>query len=159
MSTSVFPMPTIGRKIARSARLGRARPRFEMLIARNENRWMCPRNTPSGRPMTIAMPTASAEIARCWTSACSTTSARSAMKLNASTNGLLIGSRRPPGGRPWREHALQTHEQGVSEEREEDAQHARRDELRVEVTPVERVEDRLAEPLRHDERRDGCQRD
>ena len=48
-----------------TARLGSARPTFARLIATNEPRCRCPRNTPSGSARTIAIAIAAPESWRC----------------------------------------------------------------------------------------------
>ena len=79
------PIPKIVSPNAISTRLGRARPRFDALIAMNEPRWRCPSQTPMGSATKSAIPSAAPESSTCWSVLCASRSTLSAMKRNAST--------------------------------------------------------------------------
>src|SRR5918997_2711453 len=144
------PTPSRPRPIEITARLGRARPMFDTLIARNDPRCRWPSQTPSGIARTIATPIAAPDNARCSTVLSQIRPGLSKMNSIASTKVCTSG---PPRPDPGRQAALEQHEQGVGGKRKQHRKQARGHELRLEPA-LNRVEDRLSEPAHADERGD-----
>src|SRR5205809_7165532 len=147
-TTLALPTPRNAMPIESTARLGSARPIFATFTARNEPRCRCPSQSPIGSATAIAIATATAEIAMCSTDLCQRRPALSPMNWKAWTKVIRSS---PPHPRPRRDQPLGQQEQRIGGQREGHRKPAGGDQLGGEVR-LQRVEDRRAEPLVHDER-------
>src|SRR3954469_19013669 len=147
--TFVKPTPSRPRPIEMTARLGRARPTFDTLIATNEPRCTWPSQTPSGIAITQATPSEASDSHTCSRSLSQISPVLSNRNWIAFSKVFIS---RPPRSQPRGEHALEQDEQSVGHQGERHGQQAGGDELRFEAT-LDRVEDRLAEAPHADEGR------
>src|SRR6266498_1310904 len=149
------PTPSTPRPIEITARLGRARPTFDTLMARNDPRCRCPSQTPSGIAIAMATPTAAPDSQMC-SSVLFPISPRLSNRNSIALPKVFTS--RPPRSHPRGELALEQDEQRVRDQRERDGQETGGHELGLEPA-LDRVEDRLAQPAHAYERRDGGQAD
>src|SRR4051794_31123309 len=144
------PRPTTASRMAMTARLGSARPMLDTLIARNPPRWTCPSQMPIGSAISAAMKKPAANsFSVCRTLSCSRSDQWSPMNLKALAKSFTLSGR--PCSGPWRKDALQEGDQRVGDDRETGREHCRGDQLGLEASAIDRIEDRRAEPLVHHE--------
>src|SRR4051812_13428204 len=154
--TFVKPRPKMVTPMAITARLGSARPTFEVLIARKAPRWMCPSQRPSGTAITVAIASDAPNSLRVqMTSLWSVSDQWSWRKVKTLAMTTVRSSSPDPGRRDPLDHR----EHRVGRDAEQDGQHAAGDELGLERAAVERLDDRDAEAGVVNRSRDGGQAD
>src|SRR5437660_181033 len=155
--TLVKPMPRIPIPIEMTARLGRARPMLEALMAKDDPRCRWPSQTPSGIAIAMATAMEASETHR-WASVFSRNRLRLLKKkVNAWPKTDTSRSSQPPPA-PGRDCALDHDQNEVGDQGEQDREDAGADELGLEAG-LDGVEDRLAQAPGADERSHGGETD
>src|SRR6266700_822676 len=113
--------PPQGKASALSARLGRARPTLDALIARNEPLPVWASHSAGGSASAIAITSEMTESSRCSSTRWTTAAWLSAMNCRTPLTASPSSSGGPP--RPRRDHPLHAEEREVRDHRQRDRQH------------------------------------
>src|SRR4051794_34088998 len=121
-------------RMTRTANVGTARPTFDTPTASPPPRWTWPSHSPIGIPIRQAMPSAAAETPTCSSSRCGIPlgPCQFAGSWNQATTSPIQPSGHPSAP-PRHQEPLGPQEHDVEDERDDDAEHGRRQHLRLEV--------------------------